>query len=168
MAINCLHGLVSEFMQCSVALELCCQDWMVLLMSAHLIAETVKLCALRAECNHSPPIWNNEVWRVIVKQVASWESLQDCTWRVMCTRRRVSLDAHPDMHALTNTCRLNPINANSKPKWHLQQRNEKFSRNLRLIINCKFAVMPVIRGAGTVGGARARNEGKPAASLSTN
>lgn len=125
-------------------------------MSTFLTVETVKPRALRLECNHSPPIWNNEVWRVIVKQVASWEYLQDCTWHVWCVRGIVLARmctqtlTQIQTHTLTNTCRLNPINANSKPKWHLQQRNEKFSRNLRLIINCKFAVMPVIRGDGTV------------------
>lgn len=110
--------------------------------------ETVKLRALTVECNHSPPIWNNEVWRVIVEQVASWESLQDCTWHAWCVRAVVL--AWMRTQTLANICRLNPINANSIPKWHLQQRNEKFSRNLRLIISCKFAVMPVIRGDGTV------------------
>lgn len=67
--------------------------------------------------------------------------------RVTCARRLVSADAHQE-HAWTpgrtNICRLNPINANWKPKRRLLQRNENFSRNLRLIIGCKFAVMPEV------------------------
>lgn len=129
-----------------------------------------RLRALRAECNHSPPIWNNEVWRVIVEQVASWEALQDCTWHAWCVRGDTSAwmradgeREHARAHGRANICRLKPINANSKPKWHLLQRNENFSRNLRLIISCKFAVMPVIRGDATV-----EREMKPAARLSSN
>lgn len=129
-----------------------------------------RLRALRAERNHSPPMWNNEVWRVIVEQVASRESLQDCTWHAWRVRgdtsawmRTNSTREHAWTHGRTNICRLNPINANSKPKRRLLQRNENFSKNLRMIIGRKFAVMPAIRGDATV-----EREMKPAARLSSN
>lgn len=127
---------------------------------------SVRPGATRVECNHSPPIWNNQVWRVIVEQVASWESLQDCSWHGW-PRRRVGEDAEQNSRPtpthtrarantkpLANICRLNPINANTKPKWQLRRHNEKFSRKLRLIISCKFTIMPVIRGDRTVEGRR--------------
>lgn len=168
-AISCLHSCVSGLVRCPVTGEggLACLDG-VFNELPH--PGAARLCALRAQRNHSPPMWNNEVWRVIVEQVAFRESLQDCTWHAWRVRGDTSVWMHTNSsrehawtHGRANICRLNSINANSKPQRRLLQRNENFSRNLRLIIGCKFAVMPVIRGDATV-----EREMKPAARLSSN
>lgn len=165
----CLHSLVSGLVRCPVT------GGGTLARLDGVFNElpnpgAARLRALPPERNHSPPMWNNEVWRVIVEQVASRESLQDCAWHAWRVRgdtsawmRTNSTQEHAWTHGCTNICRLNPINANSKPKRRLLQHNENFSRNLRLIIGCKFAVMPVIRGDATV-----EREMKPAARLSSN
>lgn len=166
LAITCLAGPVWRIARRSVTggvklpnLDGVCNEL--------LNPSTVRLGAMRVERNHSPPIWNNQVWRVIVEQVASWESSQDCLWHGR-RRRRAGEDAaqssRPHTHtraraqSLPNICRLNPINANAKPKWRLRRHNEKFSGKVRLIISCKFSIMQVIRGDRTVEGMTAATE----------
>lgn len=167
-AVICLHS--SGWVWCPVTGEgeLACLDGVFNELPD---PGAARLRAPRPEPNHSPPVWNNEVWRVIVEQVASRESLQDCGWHAWRVRgdtsawmRTKSTGAHGWTHGRENICRLKPNNTNSKPRRRLLQHVMRiFSRNLRLIIGCKFSLMPVVSGDAT-----AEGEMKPAARLSSN
>lgn len=153
LAIICLRSLVSRWCDAPWQEEASYPVGMAALMS-FLILELPGFRALRAECNHSPPIWNNEVWRVIVEQVASQESLQDCTWHAWCAQRRVTNTAQECARARgrANVCRLNP--------WMQTQSDAscgamRIFAGLRLIISCKFAATPVINAL-----LRRKKEGK--------